>query len=83
MSVQNPYNDRLEIRVDKPLKDSIKSFCSKKGITPSFYLRQLAQRNLKKNGWLKESQRIIVNWKDVDDMPAEPETEKETWIRTA
>ncbi len=83
MSVHHPYKNRIEIRLEPELKQAAELLCSDKGINLSFYIRGLIRRNLKKNS------RIITKLKakpfdgDVWDMPADPNYDKEEWIKTA
>lgn len=84
MSVQNPYTERIEIRVEPEIKQAVQALCAETGYDVSRYLRALIRRNLKKNGRLvtrlKPKQ---IFFDSVEDMPAELEYEKEEWVKTA
>lgn len=84
MSVQNPYTERIEIRIEPELKQAIQLLCADTGYDLSKYFRALARRNLQKNGYiitrLTPKQLYFDN---VEDMPAEPDYKKEEWIKVA
>ncbi len=82
MSVQNPYTERIEIRIEPEVKQAIQLLCANTGYYFSKYFRALARRNLKKNGY------IITRFKpkkiyfdNIEDMPEKLDYEKEQWIK--
>ena len=73
----------ISMKLKQSLLDAVDCFCNENDMTRTEYFERLAEHHLKKRGRILEKRRIVKDWDSVDDMPSEPQTITEKWIRVA